>query len=177
MALRLTGGPCLLISIIASYPRLHVKFGPIVVIYNEGYVIHMNKHKNLHLPFLRYSRKKKKKTSTLFETSLTEDNRFFRDSPKVARTEGCPPKSNNVLATMGESKRAQFTQMVFCLRGCIWKWCSSVTKREKRWKPSLLMKFTTRYECLYECSISLDIAGWSKKIGTYQITQRSARQG
>ena len=59
MALRLTGGPCLLISIIASYPRLHVKFGPIVVIYNEGYIIHMNTHKNLHLPFLRYSRKKK----------------------------------------------------------------------------------------------------------------------
>ena len=55
----MTGGPCLLISIIASYPRLHVKFGPIVVIYNEGSIIHMNKHKNLHLPFLRYSRKKK----------------------------------------------------------------------------------------------------------------------
>ena len=73
----------------------------------------MNKHKNLHLPFLRYSRKRK--TEHPVQTSLTEDNRFFPVSPMVARTEGRPPKSNNVLATMGEIKRAQFTQMVFCL--------------------------------------------------------------
>lgn len=88
MALRLTGGPCLLISIIASYPRLHVKFGPIVVIYNEGYTIHMNKHKNLHLPFLKHSRKKK--TSTLFQTSLTEDNRFFSGIADSCQDRGTP---------------------------------------------------------------------------------------
>lgn len=77
MALRLTGGPCLLISIIASYPRLHVKFGPIVVIYNEGYVIHMNKHKNLHLPFLRYSRKKKKKRAPCSKHRWLKTTDFF----------------------------------------------------------------------------------------------------